>query len=196
MEELQALWHKASVREESPVTRAELDRLVSQRSSDELQRFRRVIVLECATTWLIVPFLLCWVFWRPEQQRAAIPLLALVGGILYFYHRALHQFNRIHYEDSIQTYLQRALTFLKTYVRHLKVFYWASGTVGFGVGYFWAGSSEAGDDYLFLPSPFWNLVITLAGVAGIVLFLHLYIKYLYQARIDKLEQLLRELSEN
>jgi len=195
MEELQALWRNASVSEKRPVSSQELDAMVNHRSSDELQRFRQVIMLEYAFTWVIMPLLIVGAILLPQYLVAAIPLTMLMGYLLYFYRRTLRQFDQIHVEDDLQTYLQRALTFLKAYVRHYKIVCWASGAVGFLVGYLMGLEEEDEGGILIESSPIWDLVLVAGSITLALLFCHLYIKYLYQARINNLEKLLSEFSE-
>ncbi len=195
MEELQALWRNASVSEERPVSPQELDAMVNHRSSDELQKFRQVIMLEYAFTWVIIPLLIVGAIWRPQYLVAAIPLVALMGYLLYFYRRTLKQFDQIHVADDLQTYLQRALTFLKAYVRHYKIVCWASGAVGFVTGYLMGLEEEDEGGMLIESSPIWDLALVAGSIMLVLLFCHFYIKHLYQARINNLEKLLGEFSE-
>jgi len=196
MEELQALWRNASVSEEQPVSPQELDAMVNHRSSDELQKFRQVIMLEYAFTWVIMPLLVVGAVWFPQYTVATIPLIVLMGYLLYFYRRTLKQFDQIHVEDNLQTYLQQALTLLNAYVRHYKIICWSSGVVGFLVGYLLGLEEEDEGGILIGSSPIWDLVLVAGSITLALLFCHFYIKYLYQARINNLEKLLDEFSES
>jgi len=195
MEELQALWRNASVSEDRPVSSQELDSMVNHRSSNELQKFRQVIMLEYGFTWVVMPLIIIGAIWLPQYIVAAIPLVALMGYLLYFYRRTLKQFDQIHVEDDLQTYLQRALTFLKAYVRHYKIVCWASGAVGLVTGYLMGLEDEEEGGLLIEASPIWDLAFVGGLILLVLLFCHFYIKHLYQARINNLEKLLSEFSE-
>ena len=194
MEELQALWYKASAGEKTQVSKEEIDTIVSHSSSDELAKFRQVIYLEYVASWLVLPILLVGVF---SMYRLLCGTL-LVGTIylLYFYREALRQFDEIHYEDSIRNYLQKALGFVKVYVRHYKIIYWVAGGIGLLVGCFGGYYAEELKAYQLTKFPALGMVMISGGVILAILFAHFYIKYLYQARIDKLEALLQEFSED
>lgn len=195
MEELQALWHNASDEENTQVSKEELDALVSQSSSNELAKLRKVIYLEYVATWFVLPILVFSMYWRSVFPLLAISLLVLTVYLLYFYRKALRQFDQIRYEDNIQNYLQKALSFVKTYVRRYKMIYWV--TIGFGIiiGYSGGYYSEGKEELQFTASSKWNLAIIGGLVITAILFTHFYIKYLYQARINKLEELLQDFSE-
>lgn len=195
MEELQALWRNASVSEEQPVSPQELDAMVNHRSSDELEKFRQVILGEYVFNWLALPLLIAGIYWQPKYSIVAIPAIALLGYMFYFYHRAFRQFKMIHYEDDMRTYLQRALIFVKTYVRHYKIICWPSGIIGFFAGYLLMAEDNNDSGVLAESSPLWELGFMLVGLVLVLLFCHFYIKHLYQARINNLEKLLSEFSE-
>jgi Flp pilus assembly protein TadB len=182
------------------VSPQELDAMVNHRSSDELQKFRRVILGEYICNWIALPLVVIGVILYPQYLVAAVSVIVLLGYLFYFYHQAFRQFKRIHFEDDMQTYLQRALVFLKTYVRHYKIICWASIIVGFVVGYFMPDEDidpvfRSTTKSLLAPTSPAYLIGTIAFVAIGILTIHLYIKYLYQARINNLEKLLDEFSE-
>ncbi|MEM9832398.1 MAG: hypothetical protein AAF944_17330 [Bacteroidota bacterium] len=193
MEELQDLWRKASVKETESVSQSELEAAISRRSSDELAKFRQVIKWEYFTTWPIVLWLIYETFRQPGYWMATVPLLAFCAYMIYFYRKALTQSTYVHYDDSIQVYLQQTLTFLKSYVRHFKIICWASVGIGFLYG-FMLDEYQEGKERLviFELSTFFMVAFVLLVVFG----MHFYIKYLYQARIDAIENLLKEFREN
>ncbi|MEO0332321.1 MAG: hypothetical protein AAF223_11665 [Bacteroidota bacterium] len=199
MDELQALWRKASVQETESVSHSELEAVISRRSSDELAKFRQVIKSEYMLIWPALLATIAGGVWLSNYLIATAPLAVLFGYMIYFYRRSLKQFDDIHYEDDLKTYLQRALRFLKSYVRHYKIICWASGFVGVLVGYLAAkNESDSSSDLNILvdtyPTAF--LIGTTVFVVCCLLGIHFYIKHLYQARINAMENLLEEFAEN
>ncbi len=199
MDELQALWRKASVQETESVSQSELEAAISHRSSDELAKFRQVIKSEYMLTWPVLFATVLGILWLPDYLMITIPLAIFFGYLIYFYQRSLQQFDNIHYEDNLQTYLQRSLRFLKSYVHHYKIICWASGLLGFPVGYLAAkneSDSSSGLNILVDTYPTAFLIGTTVFVVGCLLGIHFYIKHLYQARISAMENLLEEFAEN
>ncbi|MEM6841521.1 MAG: hypothetical protein AAF632_04800 [Bacteroidota bacterium] len=197
MEELQDLWRRASVKETESVSQSELEAAISRCSSDELAKFRRVIKSEYMLIWPTLFATVLGILWLSNYLIVAVPLAVLVGYLIYFYRRSLKQFNDIHYEDDLQTHLQRSLRFLKSYVRHYKVICWASVLSGILAGYLVAkNNADSKLDVLISAYPTTFLMGILVLAAGSLLGMHFYIKHLYQARIDAIENLLKEFGEN
>jgi len=196
MDELQALWRKASARDEKTVNQQELEAAISRRSSDELEKFRLVIKNEYLFAWPVLAATLVGAILLPEYWLAALPLIVLYVFLVFFYQRAFRQFKEIHYEDDLKTYLQHALRFLKSYVYHYKIICWASGVVGLLVGYLLPKDNpESALNKFIDASPITSYVGTIVLVVVALLGTHLYIKHLYQTRINRLEKLLHEISE-
>lgn len=196
MDELQALWRKASARDEKTVNQQELEAAISRRSSDELEKFRLVIKNEYLFAWPVLAATLVGAILLPEYWLAALPLIVLYVFLVFFYQRAFQQFKEIHYEDDLKTYLQHALRFLKSYVYHYKIICWASGVVGLLVGYLLPKDNpESALNKFIDASPITSYVGTIVLVVVALLGTHLYIKHLYQTRINRLEKLLHEISE-
>ncbi|MGB3587048.1 MAG: hypothetical protein WBA23_10940 [Tunicatimonas sp.] len=196
MDELQALWRKASAQDEKTVNQQELEAAISRRSSDELEKFRRVIKKEYLFTWPVLLAAVVGAILLPEYWSAALPLVTLYTFLVFFYQRALRQFKEVHYEDDLKTYLQHALRFLKSYVRHYKIICWASGAAGFSAYFLLPkGNPNSGLNKVVDASPTVFLIGAIVLVIFALLGTHLYIKYLYQARINRLEKLLNEISE-
>lgn len=196
MDELQALWRKASARDEKTVNQQELEAAISRRSSDELEKFRLVIKNEYLFAWPVLAATLVGAILLPEYWLAALPLIVLYVFLVFFYQRAFRQFKEIHYEDDLKTYLQHALRFLKSYVYHYKIICWASGVVGLLVGYLLPKDNpESALNKFVDASPITSYVGTIVLVVVALLGTHLYIKHLYQTRINRLEKLLHEISE-
>ncbi|WKN43899.1 hypothetical protein [Tunicatimonas pelagia] len=197
MDELQALWRKASTRDEKTVSPQEVEVAISRRSSDELEKFRRAIKHELLVTWPVLFATIVGAFWLPTYWMGSMLLVVFMGCLIYFYRQSLRQFDKIHYEDNLKTYLQEALHFLKSYVRHYKVICGASVLVGFWIGIYIASQDDSDSALTILVNA--NSTAFMVGAAILALGClggtHLYIKHLYQARINRLEQLLKEISE-
>ncbi len=194
MDELQALWRKASGHETQLVSQSELETAVSRQSSDELDKFRRVIKDEYMITWPALFAMIAGAIWLPDYLIIIIPVIAYFGYMTYFYRQSLQQFTEIHYEDDLKTYLQQSLRFLKSYVRHYKIICWTSGLVGFVAGYLATRYNSDSELSTFVESHLTIFLIgTLLLVVCCLLGIHFYIKHLYQARINRLEELLQEI---
>ena len=191
MDELQALWRKASVRDEKTVDQSELEAAISRRSSDELAKFRRVIKKEYRATLLVIPVITLAIIAKSEYIILFFPL-ALSFAALYFYWRTLAQLTQIRTNDNMQTYLLSALRFLKTYVHRYKILSWFGGISGIVFGLFLAKSSEK--EINVTGSVWIDTLCVVIIVISTLLFYHFYIKHLYQARINALERLLEEFS--
>ncbi|MFP4506930.1 MAG: hypothetical protein ACLFOZ_19620 [Cyclobacteriaceae bacterium] len=202
MDELQALWNKASQADHTGINRGVLERLISRKSGDELERFRRVVVIEYYLTLILFPVVAIGAYQIIPDISAYLALVVFFAGCLFFYRRSLQKFRQIHVSDNLQTYLQKALAFLKSYVRQYIAICWVGGIVGLFIGYF-GGLGHGYEPDLKLSAPGgWldqNEWVIDAGfflfVIGGISAVHFYIKYLYSARIRHLQQLLDELNE-
>jgi hypothetical protein len=206
MDELQALWNRASRAENTSMDRGVLERLISRKSGDELEKFRKVVVLEYYLTLILFPLIAIGSYQLIPEFSAYLALLVFFAGCLFFYHKSLQKFRQIHVSDDLQTYLQKAMAFLKSYVRQYIAICWVGGLVGLYVGLF-IGNDTANDTLLSPATsegrmPDWLNQYEWVSDAGTIFFLlgfiaavHFYIKFLYSDRIRNLQQLLDELKE-
>jgi len=206
MDELQALWDRASRAENTHMNRGALERLISRKSGDELEKFRKVVVIEYYLTLILFPVVAIGGYQLIPGIAAYWALLVFFTGCLFFYHKSLQKFRQIHVSDDLQTYLQKALAFLKSYVRQYIAICWVGGLVGLYVGFF-MGDGTAKDTLLgpaasegrmtdWLNQHAWvSDVGTIFFLLGFIAAVHFYIKFLYSDRIRNLQQLLDELKE-
>lgn len=188
------------------IGRQAVEEMIGQKSNDELEKFRKTVRFEYIFTLLLFPLTAMGGRWIVPDEVSYFALNLFLGGCLFFYRRVIHKSHQIHVEDDLRTYLQNALSFIKSYVRQYLLVCWLGGVVGLYIGAIGGhdagielGKSLAESENLMLE---WlanqegviNLSLIFLVISGIV-GIHLYVKYLYQVRIIKLQQLLEELDE-
>jgi ABC-type phosphate/phosphonate transport system permease subunit len=196
MEDLQALWNKAARAEQPRIDRETLQRIISRKSNNELSKFRRVVIFELIFTIIIVGALVALgvvyedLIWHNS-------LLALFCGLLcLFYGQTLRQYRHIHVEDDLKAYLCNATAFLKKYIRQYILISWTGGLVGFLIGFYLQHDEEGRWGTGMLQSfslAQWGIFLSICLLS--LPFAYLYIKKLYQKRLENLQQLLNELRE-
>jgi len=206
MEDLQALWDRAAGTDKVKIDRQAIEKMISQKSKNELEKFRKTVNIEYISTLLLFPLVAIGGWWLMPDKISYFTLVLFILGCAYFYHSVMRKLRMVHVEDNLRTYLENALHFIKSYVRQYITISWLGGFVGIYIGYtvghdssYKLGQSLTNSDNVavdWLAQNEWlaDVALILFVIACLV-GIHLYIKYLYQARIVNLRKLLEEMDE-
>lgn len=207
MEDLQALWNKAARAEKEEMDREKFQRIISRKSDNELAKFRKVVKREYISTLLLFPLIAIGGWWLMPDKISYFAFTLFTVGCIFFYQNVIRKIRKVHVEDDLRTYLENALRFIKSYVRQYITISWVGGLLGIYIGYtmgydsgYKLGQSLAKSDSTaveWLAQNEWLMDASLAFFVIVCLVgIHLYIKYLYQARIVNLQKLLDQLRED
>ena len=202
MEDLQTLWHKAQRQEDAQVLPAvEIDKIVHQKSLSVFTTFKRTVFWELLFNIL---FTLSCVYygWVSELRKFPVIvgacLLLLVGFVtwqLFFYLRL----RRHPYDHNVHHYLRSSLALLKEYVLHYKIVYGALLPIAAVLGFALESAAEkAGTELplLVLPENPWLAGIMVMATSALVIgALYFLLKFLYQAKIDRMQTLVNNLEQ-
>ena len=198
MDSLQTLWHRAQPKEAQELPSAQIKKIVGQKSINEFERFRQLLGWEIVIN---TPLTVVIIYWLATSELSKIPFfvpLFIVIGIVYFLWQCLfyHQMQQHRASDDVLDYLNKGLAILKRYVWHFKIIIGGSILLGFCLGFlmgYYDTEAVENSVLIYIEDPFWNLVLALGIVAIMLTTIHFYIKHLYQAKINRMQQLLDDL---
>ena len=203
MEDLQTLWHKAQQREDARGLPAiEIDKIIHQRSRSVFNTFKRTVFWELIFNGLFT--LSCAYYgWVSELRKYPVItsafLVLLIGFVawqFFFYQRL----RRHPYNHDVHCYPQSSISLLRQYVWHYKIVYGVGLPISVVLGFIFGFEiSQQGADFPFyeLPENSWLIAaISIAGLVTVLGVLHLMIKYFYQKKIDRMQQLIDDLEKS
>lgn len=200
MEDLQALWDRASAKEVQSIEQSAVDQVISKKSTHELTWFYKTIYYECLAGWGMLAFLGAGLFLLPKNRLELGLLIVYFTMVVVFYHFTLKRYHQVQPSDNLQHYLEKSISFLKAYVFQYLAICWFGGVLGLAIGYFskdWVSYSGAGITWLENNTiPGLDYALAIGIVVLMLLFAHYYIKYIYRRRINNLQMLLDELKES
>ena len=198
MDSLQTLWHSAQPKEAQELPSAQIKKIIGQKSANEFERFRQLLGWEIIIN---TPLTVVITYWLATSELTKIPFVLpsfVMIGVVYFLWQCLfyYQMQQHRASDDVLDYLNKGLVILKRYVWHFKMILGGSIVLGlclgFLIGYYDAEAVES-SALIYIEDPFWNLVLALGIVIVILVTVHFYIKHLYQAKINRMQQLLDDL---
>ena len=198
MDSLQTLWHKAQPKETQDIPSAQIKKIVGQKSINEFERFRQLLGWEIVIN---TPISIAIIYWIATSELNRIPFVLpsfVIIAIVYFLWQCVfyRQMQQHQASDDVLDYLKKGLAILRRYVWHHKIIIGGFLVMGFCLGFLIEQyDAQAVEDsaLIYVEDPFWNLVLALGIVAIMLIIIHFYIKHLYQAKINRIQQLLDDL---
>ena len=198
MDSLQTLWHNAQPEEAQKLPSAQIEKIISRKSINEFERFKQLLGWEIVIN---TPLTVAIIYWLTVSELNKIPFVLpsfVAMGTVYFLWQCVfyRQMQQHQASDDVLDYLNKGLAILKRYVWHFKIIIGGSIVLGFCLGFLMGYyDTEAVEDsaLIYVEDPFWNLVLALGVVAIMLITIHFYIKHLYQAKINRMQQLLDDL---
>ena len=185
MKDLQELWDEIPVK---ALYEEDVEAIVSRKSSHELDRFKRLLLIELYITVAAVIALLFAYFLLAKEMTMVIGIAVFLGTLLNVV--TLIKLNRLQLNSDIRTFLHEAIKFLHTFIAQYIVLVLVAGVLVIGLLKFaylphssWADwlSSKTG---IFLLS----LCAVIIGMQAI------YANVFYGKRIRALKAFLEEIN--
>lgn len=200
MDDLQTLWRSAQpAADTQALPDQQIDQMIHQKSRSTFEKFRRTVFWEMLFNGL---FTLGCIYYVLVSEFRAFPftmgaILMLVLGFLGWQLRFYQRLRRHPFEANVHYHLQLALALLKKYVLHYKILFGVmlpiTAVLSFGMG---VAAGKEGLDLPFyeLPQHPWLAGLLVVAVLGLSLAaVHFQLKYLYQHKINRMQQLVDEL---
>lgn len=200
MEDLQTLWHKAQRQEDAhTLPDQQIDKMIRQKSRGIFDKFTRTVLGELLFNVLFTLGTACYVMMSELKQFPLIMgvMFLMLAGYQSWQFAFYRRLRRHATDHDIHGYLQSSLRLLKQFVFHYKIVYGIVTPISIMLG-FWLGMRASQADVELplaeLPENPWMASVVVAGTLAIVLLcIHLNLKYLYQKKIDRMQQLVNDL---
>ncbi|TVQ16860.1 MAG: hypothetical protein EA361_03490 [Bacteroidetes bacterium] len=210
LNELKKMWDSSFEEQNSGMDQKTLLKIMQSKSSGPVDKLKKSLYLEIGTILLVLPFLVYIMFVLPQSYFVlnTLALIILFVIVLVYYFVNLRKITRLwnqsqqNLRQSLESTLLLLRFFRKTYY-YINIALFPLGIyfgyiIGFGLG---SGGKKVSSLLFFQTLPLYlNILLYIAIAAAafglFLLFLHFYVKKLYDVHIKKLEINYAELTEN
>ena len=186
MKELQEIWDNLP---EKPISEDRVDAIVSRKSAYELDRFRKILMIELyASGLLLILFIPMGTFIRNELLFIILFTIA-IATLLNLY--TIYRLKKINLKRDVRTYLKSAIKFLKTFILHFILSIQVVGIITIYVLKTYLFPSQTWDTWLLSESGIFSILL----LAFIEIILVVYARVFYFKRVFSLNKLLKDLGD-
>lgn len=200
MDDLQTLWRSAQpAADTQALPDQQIDQMIHRKSRSTFEEFRRTVFWEMLFNVL---FTIGCAYYVMTSAFRAFPIsmgatFVVLAGFLVWQFRFYQRLRRHPFDTDVRQYLQSALALLRKYVLHYKIMYGITMPISLVLGFiigFTASKEGVALPLVQLPTNPWLAWLWVIGASCLVfLVIYLLIKYLYQHKINRLQQLVDEL---
>ena len=196
MDNLQTLWHKAqSPEDEAALSNQQIDKMVRQKSYNEFENFRWIVMWEFWGGIIGTPILL---YAFRDSVLLTYPFLLIIllliqGSFCVWQYHFLRQINRVRFAEDVHHYLVDAISVMKRYVFNYRIISAVVFPAGLAFGFL---AGKDGDEPFVIEMPDQPVVAIVIGLCCVglsLLVLHFQIEYFFQRKINRLRKMLKEL---
>lgn len=209
LNKLKKMWDSSFSEEPAPANREQLHALMQSETSGPVDKLKKSLRIEIGAILIAIPLLVVIMF---ELQKTyflintGILILVFTGSLIYYFSN-LRRLTRIwnQSQENIRASLESTVMLIRFF---RNTYFWLNVIlfpIGIYFGYiigFGLGSGGEKISSLLLDDVFPVYLIILTGFIGLILlfvaflfFLKFYMRKLYDVHIEKLEEILRELTE-